>query len=273
MKAVAVVGPSEAGKTTLVERLAERLDGRVATVKHLDHAPDIDTDGKDTARHRAASARVTYGLSDEGWFATGEGGSLTDVLDDLAPDHDHALVEGFSNHGLPAVVLGGREYAGRELAAAPKGEDIDIGTLRERIDGLEPRVTLQSLVDEVKRSPAADRAGAIATFTGRVRAKDAPDDAPTEALEFETYREVADERLRTIETELEARDGVHEVLTHHRVGRIEAGADIVFVVVLAGHRREAFRTVEDGIDRLKDEVPIFKKERTGDEQFWVHERA
>jgi molybdopterin synthase catalytic subunit len=43
--------------------------------------------------------------------------------------------------------------------------------------------------------------------------------------------------------------------------------------VLAGHRREAFGTVEDGIDRLKDEVPIFKKERTSDEQFWVHERA
>jgi molybdopterin synthase catalytic subunit len=273
MKAVAVVGPSETGKTTLVERLAERLDGRVATVKHLDHAPDIDTEGKDTARHRAAGARVTYGLSDEGWFATGEDGSLADVLDDLAPDHDYALVEGFSAHGLPAVVLGGRDHAGRELVAAPEQDDIDLDALREEIDGLEPRVTLQSLVERVKQSSAADRAGAIATFTGRVRAKDAPDDTPTEALEFETYREVADEQMDAIETELQARDGVREVCMHHRVGTIAAGEDIVFVVVLAGHRREAFRTVEDGIDRLKAEVPIFKKERTSDEQFWVHERA
>jgi molybdopterin synthase catalytic subunit len=53
---------------------------------------------------------------------------------------------------------------------------------------------------------------------------------------------------------------------------IEAGEDIVFVVVLAGHRREAFRAVEDGIDRLKDEVPIFKKEATEAEEFWVHQR-
>ena len=273
MQTVAIVGPSDAGKTTLVERLVERLDGEVATVKHLDHAPDIDTDGKDTARHRAAGAHVTYGLSDEGWFATGAERSLSTLLDDLAPDHDYALVEGFSSHGLPAVVLGGREHAGLELAAAPDVEGIDLDALRTAIDGLEPRVTLESLVNDVKRSPNADRAGAIATFTGRVRAKDAPDDAPTEALEFETYREVADERLRALETELEAREGVHAVLTHHRVGRIEAGEDIVFVVVLAGHRREAFRTVEDGIDRLKEEVPIFKKERTSDEEFWVHDRA
>ena len=62
-----------------------------------------------------------------------------------------------------------------------------------------------------------------------------------------------------------------EVLLHHRVGRMNDGEDIVFVVVLAGHRKEAFRTVEDGIDRLKDEVPIFKKETTTDEEFWLHE--
>jgi molybdopterin synthase catalytic subunit len=273
MITVAVVGPSDTGKTTLIERLVEQLEGDVATIKHLDHAPDIDTEGKDTARHRAAGARVTYGLSDSQWFATGEGRSLADVLDGLAPAHDYALVEGFSAHGLPTVVLGRREHAGPELVAAPEADAIDLDALCAKIDGLEPRVTLQSLVSELKKSPKADRAGAIATFTGRVRTKDAPNDAPTEALEFETYREVADERMHALETELEARDGVHAVRMHHRVGTVAAGEDIVFVVVLAGHRGEAFRTVEDGIDRLKEEVPIFKKERTSDEQFWVHERA
>ena len=43
--------------------------------------------------------------------------------------------------------------------------------------------------------------------------------------------------------------------------------------MLAGHREEAFRTVEDGINRLKDEVPIFKKETTESEEFWLHERG
>ncbi len=58
----------------------------------------------------------------------------------------------------------------------------------------------------------------------------------------------------------------------NETGVVDAGEDIVFVVVLAGHRRESFRAVEDGIDRLKDEVPIFKKETTVEEDFWVHDR-
>ena len=52
---------------------------------------------------------------------------------------------------------------------------------------------------------------------------------------------------------------------------IEQGEDIVFVVVLAGHRREAIETVEDGIDRLKAEVPLFKKEVTVEGEFWAHQ--
>jgi len=56
-----------------------------------------------------------------------------------------------------------------------------------------------------------------------------------------------------------------------KTGVVDAGEDIVFVVVLAGHRKEAFETVEDGIDRLKEEVPLFKKEVTVDETFWAHE--
>jgi molybdopterin synthase catalytic subunit len=47
---------------------------------------------------------------------------------------------------------------------------------------------------------------------------------------------------------------------------------VLMLVVLAGHRTEAFRAVEDAINRLKDEVPIFKKEVTEDGEFWVHDR-
>ena len=273
MKVFAVVGPSDSGKTTLLERLLPTLDGRVATVKHLDHDPEIDTEGKDTARHRAAGANATYGVHDEGWFATGDPRPLSSLLDDLAPDYDYAVVEGFSGMDLPTVVLGGRDHVGPTIAAASEADGINLDTVSTAVEALEPHVTLDSLVESIKTDPEADRAGAIATFTGRVRAKDSLDDASTEALEFETYRAVADRKMAAIAEELEARDGVHRVLMHHRTGVIEAGEDIVFVVVLAGHRREAFTTVEDGIDRLKAEVPIFKKERTTDEEFWVHERA
>ena len=124
----------------------------------------------------------------------------------------------------------------------------------------------------MKRSEKATYSGAIATFTGRVRAKEDEADERTRYLEFEKYEGVAEDRMRRIESELEARDGVLDVRLHHRTGRIPEGEDIVFVVVLAGHRGEAFTAVEDGINRLKEEVPLFKKEVTDEETFWVHER-
>lgn len=275
MRVLGIVGPSDSGKTALVERLTGRLTdrGRVATVKHLTSGPAVDTDGMDTARHRAAGASATYGITDdEGWFATGQDRTLVETLDDLAPHHDYALVEGYSAARVPTVALGGRDHAGETVATAPDAEAVDLDDLVTAVEELEPRETLQSLVAKVKDTPDADLAGAVATFTGRVRRKDHPDDDPTERLEFEKYEGVADERMDRLETELADRDGVQTVRMHHRTGRIPYGDDIVFVVVLAGHREEAFRTVEDGINRLKDEVPIFKREVTVEEEFWVHQQ-
>jgi molybdopterin synthase catalytic subunit len=275
MQVLAVAGPSDSGKTRLVERLVDRLSerGRVATVKHVCTEPTVDTEGKDTHRHRRAGADATYGITDDaGWFATGHERTLGETLDHLAPDYDYALLEGYSGADLPTVALGSREHAGETVASAPKADSVDLDELVDAVAGLEPYETLGSLVAEVERSPDARYAGAIATFTGRVRRQEDADDDPTEYLEFEKYEGVADERLATIRGELEARDGVHEVRMHHRTGLVESGDDIVFVVVLAGHRSEAFETVEDGIDRLKDEVPLFKKEVTVEETFWSHER-
>jgi molybdopterin synthase catalytic subunit len=275
MKVLGVVGPSDSGKTTLVEELVDRLEtrGRVATIKHLTHAPDVDTEGKDTARHRGSGADATYGITDEdGWFATGRERTLTETLDDLAPTYDYAIVEGFSDADVPQVVLGDRDHRGPTLLAAPDADAVNADAVLDELASVEPHETLESLVQRVKESPRAERAGAIATFTGRVRAKNEPDDDPTEYLEFEKYDGVAEDRMETISAELRERDGVLKVLMHHRTGVIEYGKDIVFVVVLAGHREEAFETVEDGINRLKDEVPLFKKEVTVDEEFWVHDR-
>ncbi|MFB6298279.1 MAG: molybdopterin-guanine dinucleotide biosynthesis protein B [Salinirussus sp.] len=111
MYAVRIVGPSGTGKTTLVERLTERLSerGRVGTIKHLDCRPDLDTEGKDTARHRAAGATTTYGIATSGeWFATGTDCDLGEGLNRLADTCDYAIVEGYSGSGLalPTVVLG-----------------------------------------------------------------------------------------------------------------------------------------------------------------------
>ncbi|MFB6255475.1 MAG: molybdopterin synthase [Haloplanus sp.] len=259
MKTLNLVGSDAAD---VADRLVPRLDGRVATVETLPETAARDTD-----------AGAAYGLSPDGsWIGAGAGRDLPDLLDDLVPEFDYALTVGFADARLPTVAIGDADPDGGALLTLDAA-DADLDPVLDAAADLDPRITLESLVERAEASPLAERSGAIATFTGRVRVKDAADDTPTTQLKFEKYEGVAADRMRAIREELEARDGVFEVLMHHRTGVIREGEDIVFVVVLAGHREEAFRTVEDGINRLKDEVPIFKKETTESEEFWIHERA
>ncbi len=248
-----------------LDRLLPALDGRVGVVREA----TTTTDGGLTRSVRAETEYVV----DWTWTASGEGMTVSDAVDRLAVDHDYAVVVGTAA-GLPVLSIDEKsaETATETIYRANDAHAFDPDEARVAIEATEPHETLESLVAEIKGSPNADRSGAIATFTGRVRAKESEDDERTRYLEFEKYEGVADRRMRAIESELAERDGVLDVLLHHRTGRIADGEDIVFVVVLAGHRDEAFEAVEDGINRLKDEVPLFKKEVTESETFWVHER-
>jgi len=291
MQPISIVGPRA---TDLAGPIADRLDGRVAVVdcageserarrsadpEATDGGIAVRRDGPDDeggpATETAADTAIAVD-ADGSWTGRGRVDGLDNLLDGLAPDHDYLVAVGESRLRVPTVLLGAdaepADVPGSVVAAADAPDGIDLDRVVADLADAEPWITREMLVRRVKASADADRAGAIATFTGRVRARDAPDDDRTTHLAFEKYEGVAAERMDAIAAELAERDGVFEVRMHHRTGVIEAGEDIVFVVVLAGHRREAFRTVEDGIDRLKDEVPIFKKEATEAEEFWVHQR-
>ncbi|WP_436345989.1 molybdopterin synthase [Natronorubrum sp. FCH18a] len=267
----------------VVDRLVDRLEreGRVGVVRY----DATIADGMQAHDSLTVGGDVSYELGADGdWTASGTGMTVDSVVDQLAVDCDYAVVVGVDGLRHPTVVVGadGEASTSREdgepddervIAAVDAPGDLDPDAVVAALEDHDPHETLESLVARVKRSPKAELSGAIATFTGRVRAKDDADDARTRYLEFEKYEGIAEERMATLETDLEARDGVLEVELYHRTGVVEDGEDIVFVVVLAGHRGEAFRTVEDGINRLKDEVPLFKKEVTVDDEFWVHERS
>jgi molybdopterin synthase catalytic subunit len=149
--------------------------------------------------------------------------------------------------------------------------DIDAGAeeLVKIIEAQPEHVTLENLVAKIKRSPRAKEAGAIGTFTGMVR--EMAGNERTTALEFESFDSVANERIRAIEDDLKKREGILEVIIYHKTGRIEAGEDIVFIVILSGHRQELFPALSDAIERVKAEVPIWKKEHTVSGDFWVHD--
>jgi len=98
--------------------------------------------------------------------------------------------------------------------------------------------------------------GGIATFVGVVRDPDQGQEVTH--LNYEAYREMAESELSAIAEEAARREGVRQVLAHHRVGRVERGVASVAVVVTAAHRHQALDACAYVIDELKRRAPIWK---------------
>ncbi len=113
-------------------------------------------------------------------------------------------------------------------------------------------------IEELLQETSGVDAGALVVFGGTIRAFD--EDRDVAALDYDVHREMAEERILRIEDEIAAREGVLACRIVHRVGYVPAGEDSVYVVVRGRHRPEAFQAAKDGIDRVKQEVPIWKEE-------------
>jgi len=127
-------------------------------------------------------------------------------------------------------------------------------------------------VDEVVARLAAPAIGAVITFVGVVRGM--TEGREVRYLEYEAYPEMAEETLRQIGDEIRARwKTIQEVAIVHRVGRLEVGEIAVVIALSAAHRPEVFDAVRYGIDRLKEIVPIWKKEVWTDGEEWRSEMS
>lgn len=125
-----------------------------------------------------------------------------------------------------------------------------------------------SLTEQVRRP----HAGAVVTFLGTVR--DLTDGRRTQSLDYEAYSGMAEAKLAAIEQEVRARWPVGDILMVHRVGHLEVGEVSVAVAVSCPHRDQAFDACRYAIDRLKDVVPIWKRENWADGTTeWVHPRG
>lgn len=122
---------------------------------------------------------------------------------------------------------------------------------------------------EAARSPAA---GAVVLFLGTVR--ETTDGRRTVALEYECYAEMAEKKLHELEAEARGRWPLSGCAIVHRWGRLEVGEISVAIAVGAPHRREAFAAGQWLIDRIKEVVPIWKKELYADgTSEWLHPHA
>lgn len=122
-------------------------------------------------------------------------------------------------------------------------------------------------VARVAREVAHAGAGAIVTFAGTVRDKTGPHDVV--ALEYEAYEAMALRFLRRIGDEIRAKWPEARASIVHRIGRLEVGEISVAIAIASPHRADAFEACRHAIERLKEDVPIWKKEIRRDGSVWV----
>ena len=121
------------------------------------------------------------------------------------------------------------------------------------------------LTEEVRRAGC----GAVVLFLGTVR--DLTGDRTTVALDYDAYPEMATKKMAEIEADTRACWPVGEIVLVHRLGHLEVGDISVGVAVSCPHRHQAFDACRHAIDRLKELVPIWKKENwLGGTTEWVH---
>lgn len=114
-------------------------------------------------------------------------------------------------------------------------------------------------IDEVVGRLADAGNGAVVTFVGVVR--DNTEGRRVRWLEYEAYPEMAEQTLSQIGDEIRARwTSIRDVAIVHRVGRLQIGETSVVIALSAGHRPELFDALHFAIDRLKEIVPIWKRE-------------
>ena len=109
--------------------------------------------------------------------------------------------------------------------------------------------------------------GGIVTFTGMVRLHSRG--ITVERLEYEAYGSMAIREMTRLCEEIEAEIAGVRIAVEHRTGTLEIGDLAVVIAAAAPHRAEAFTACRAMIDRLKDRVPIWKKEFGDDGSTWV----
>jgi len=129
---------------------------------------------------------------------------------------------------------------------------------------VEEPIDVGALILEAQRPDC----GAVATFVGTTRV-DESGGASVEYLEYEAYRPMADRKLEEIGAEIRERWEVGHVAIVHRIGRVGPGEASVAIVVATPRRGPAFEASRYAIERIKEIVPIWKREVWSDGYVWV----
>jgi molybdopterin synthase catalytic subunit len=118
------------------------------------------------------------------------------------------------------------------------------------------------------RQELGTEAGAIGCFIGVVRGTSGGGET-VKRLRYECSDEAL-KKLEQIAAEAEQRPNISRVMIHHVIDDLGPGEDAIYVLVAGKHRAEVFSALPEIMDRVKAEVPIWKKEITESGEYWVH---
>lgn len=124
-------------------------------------------------------------------------------------------------------------------------------------------ISIQEVIDKVVRR----NAGAITTFIGTVR--ELTEGKRTLHLYYEAYEPMALKNLQQIGEEIKERWSDSEVAITHRIGRLEISDVAVVIAVSTPHRNDAYDANRYAIERIKEIVPIWKKEHWENGEEWI----
>ena len=109
--------------------------------------------------------------------------------------------------------------------------------------------------------------GAVVTFLGTTR--DSFEGKKVIRLEYEAYEEMAIKKLHEIRKEIQQQFSIEDIAICHRIGVVDISEISLAVVVASPHRKEAFTACQKIVDRVKEIVPIWKKEIFEGGSHWV----
>jgi molybdopterin converting factor subunit 1 len=134
------------------------------------------------------------------------------------------------------------------------------------------RLTAEPIVlDELLAAVADPKAGAVVVFIGTTR--DRNEGREVERLEYEAYAGMAEKELAKIAGEARERWSIKRIAVVHRTGVVPIGMASVVIAVSSAHRADAFSAARFTIDRLKEVVPIWKKEFFAGGAVWIGDQA
>ena len=115
---------------------------------------------------------------------------------------------------------------------------------------------------------ASDNVGALIAFVGVVRGETKTGERVLR-LEYEAHPQLAQSRLSELIEDVKEKHGIIDAVIEHRVGEALVGEEVMLVAVASKHRKEGFQALIELVNRVKREVPIWKKEVTERGAYWV----